>query len=125
MRRQHHVSIVASNHETLDGLESYLGELSIVAHGTTYLERAAEITPPSYSAIIVFPDDFPEPAVRFALGEIRERCRHILTLVVTRDVHRFSTLTDAGASFLVLPKPVWAWTIADALRERLSLNKSS
>jgi hypothetical protein len=117
------VTVVARNTETLRALESYLRGAGVAANGTRMVDRVLEMTPPSSSAVILFPDDYPEEVVAIALGGLRRERPDLLAVIVSQEPKRFEQLTEAGSSRhrapLVIPKPAWAWTILDALRARL------
>jgi DNA-binding NtrC family response regulator len=124
MRARHRptaVTIVADNPETLDELQQYLRRAGITTNGTRQIERSADMTPPSTTAVVMFPDDFHSGDVMAALAALRSRRPKALTVVVTREPARFDTLpsSDGSQSVLVVPKPAWGWTILDAIRGRL------
>jgi hypothetical protein len=119
------VTVVSNNRETLHALEVYLRGAGIAASGTRALEQVAEITPPSSTAVIVFPDEYAHAVVDKALSALRRDRSRLLVVVVTHEPHRFERPAGrAGASgTLVIPKPAWAWTILDAVRARLGSSR--
>ncbi len=118
-KRRPHVTIVSDNAETLDGLESYLRSAGLIAQGTRLLERAVEMTPLSFSAVLLFPDDFPAHRVDAILAQLQKHRPKAQRVLVTSDPKRFDGLFgDAPLAVLVVPKPVWGWTILDAIRAR-------
>jgi hypothetical protein len=115
------VTVVSRNRETLHSLEVYLRGVGVAANGTRELERVVEMTPPSATAVIVFPDEYAQLAVDKALLALHRDRSRALVVIVTHEPQRFEAhTTRSGASPpLVIPKPAWAWTIVDAVRARL------
>ncbi len=118
--RSLHVTIVSDNPETLDGLESYLRRAGVTTNSTRHIEKCSEMTPPSASVIVLFPDDFRLDAVMSALAGLRDQRPAALPVLVTKEPKRFESVPSSagGLSPLVVPKPVWGWTILDAIRAR-------
>jgi len=116
-----HVTIVSDNPETTDGLEFYLRRAGVTTTGTRHIEKASEMTPPASSAVVLFPDDFRSEAVTSALASLRTQRPSALPVLVTKEPKQFELLpsSDGGLLPLVVPKPVWGWTILDAIRARL------
>jgi len=115
-----HITIVSSNPETVDGLEAYLRRAGVRTRGTRQIEKATEITPTTASVVVLFPDDFGSDLVTSALGTLRSHRPKTLTVLVTKEPKRFESLpVTEGIAPLVVPKPVWGWTILDAIRSRL------
>ena len=118
--RPSHVTIVANNPETLDGLATYLGEAGVIVCGTRRIELCLEIVPPASSAVVFFPDDFPSSALIAALAAMRRNRPTALVVLVTSAPRRFENLArDGHPASLVLAKPAWGWTLLDAIRGRL------
>lgn len=116
------VTLVAKNPSTLEGLETYLQGVGVLANGTRSIERLLEMTPPSTAAAIVFPDEFQAAAVISALETAKKQRPDVLVVVITNDPSRFDKLAggaDESGRLLVIAKPVWAWTILDAIRAQL------
>ena len=124
MRRRHdlplNVTIIASSPETLDGLESYLRGVGVNTNGTRHIEKIVEMTPPSSAAVVLFPDDFGAPSVFAALHLLRIERSHALVVLVTRAPKQFEFEGQGDKENwpLVVPKPVWGWTLLDAIRAR-------
>jgi len=80
------------------------------------------LAPPWTSAVVLFPDEFKLPAVLDALAGLREDRPGALPILVTQDWRNFEKCFVAHGAWspLVLAKPVWAWTILDAIRARLA-----
>jgi DNA-binding NtrC family response regulator len=113
------VAVVSDNAETLDDLERYLCDAGIAARGTRSLEQACEMVSASRSVVVLFPDDFPTIRVFAALAALRRRRPGAQAVLVTKDHRRFASAEGA----LVIPKPVWGFTILDAVRTRLELTE--
>lgn len=115
-----HVTIVANNPETLDGLATYLAEAGVTVRGTRRIDLCLEMVLPASSAVVLFPDDFPSSAMAEALGALRRHRPTTLVVLVTGDPRRFERPgRDGRPASLVLPKPAWGWTLLDAIRARL------
>jgi hypothetical protein len=118
------VTIVATNRATLEGLQSYMTRAGVRARS---VRRVADIGADPCSALVVFPDEFHSRDVLLELRRIRRERPKVLSLIVTREPHRFAELVDdqaTGAATVVLPKPVWGWTILDAIRARFDQPRS-
>jgi len=110
------VAIVSANPETLDGLQSYLQSAGVAARGTRRLEDCAELKAPATAAVILFPDDFPQESVMAIIADIGARGPNILRVLVTSHPKAFEALAEGRRNVLVVPRPVWGWTILDAIR---------
>jgi hypothetical protein len=115
------VTVVSNNRDTLHALEEYLRGAGVAANGTRALDHILEMTPPSSTAVIVFPDEYAQAIVDKALTALQRERPKVLVVIVTNEPHRFERLVGrlAGSQSLVIPKPAWAWTIVDAVRARL------
>jgi DNA-binding NtrC family response regulator len=113
------VAVVSDSAETLDGLERYLRDAGIAARGTHSLDQAWEMVTPWRSVVVLFPDEFPTIRVFAALAALKRRRPGALPVIVTKDYRRFATAEGA----VVIPKPVWGFTILDAVRTRLELTE--
>jgi len=116
-----HVTVVSDNPETLDGLESYLRAAGATVQSTRRLEKCPVMVPAFAAAIVLFPDDFPRDAVFRTLAELHSQRPNALLVLVTSEPKQFQGLPsgDGRIAPLVVPKPVWGWTILDAIRARL------
>ncbi|CAN5883453.1 hypothetical protein BH11MYX4_BH11MYX4_60460 [soil metagenome] len=110
------VAIVSANPETLDGLQSYLQSAGVAARGSRRLEDCADLTAPATVAVVLFPDDFASDSVMAAVLDLGARGPGILRLLVTGHPRTFDALVEARRNVLVVPRPVWGWTILDAIR---------
>lgn len=111
-----HVAIVSANPETLDGLQSYLQSAGVAARGTRRLEDCAELKAPATVAVVLFPDDFASETVMATVLDLGARGPGILSVLVTGHPKMFDALASRGRNVLVVPRPVWGWTILDAIR---------
>jgi hypothetical protein len=108
------VTIVSANPETLDSLQGYLRDAGISASsrrdlaGTKGMRRAG--------AFIIFPDDFAWDQVVAMLAELATRHPEAIPLLVTAHPQRFDGALVLPSDVVILPRPVWAWTILDTLR---------
>jgi len=110
------VTIVASNPETLDGLQSYLRGAGAGAHGMSEL-AGPELVPSETRAVVFFPDDFVHRDVIDTLARFRRERPSTVLVVVTSDPKRFRALASSMRTPpVVLPKPAWGWKILEAIR---------
>ncbi len=93
-----------------------------MTNGTRVVERVLEMTPPSSTAVILFPDEYGHVVVGTALAALHRERPDVLAVIVTSEPRQFEQ-TSAGLPDhpipLVIPKPAWAWTILDAVRAKL------
>jgi hypothetical protein len=113
------VAIVSTNPETLDGLHGYLNAAGVHARCLRELDACSRSAPASTRAFIVFPDDFAWEHVVAAVAELTAGRPSALPILVTAHPKRFAKLIDAD-KVLVVPRPVWGWTILDAIRAHLA-----
>lgn len=114
--RPRQVAIVSANPETLDGLQSYLQSAGVAARGTRRLEDCAAMTAPATAAVVLFPDDFERESVLATVVDIGARGPAILRVLVTGHPQAFEVLADGRRNVMIVPRPVWGWTILDAIR---------
>ncbi len=117
--KQIHVSIVAGNPATLEGLRAYFDRVGVASHGTETV-RDVEQMPPATTAVVLFPDDFAVEEVEPRLLALRRARPSVLVVLVTREPTSFKTAVSADGRSLppiVLPRPAFGWTILDAIRE--------
>jgi len=110
------VAIVSANLETLDGLQTYLRGAGVAARGTRRLEDCSDLTAPSTVAVVLFPDDFRLESVVATLAEICASRPSILRLLVTGHPKTLEPLFGGHRNVMIVPRPVWGWTILDAIR---------
>jgi hypothetical protein len=118
------VIVVATNPETLDGLSSYLQGAGVAARCTRDLEECTRVASASDGnvAVVIFPDDFRWEKVVAALAEVAGIRPPVLPLLVTAHPQKFETLS-AAEDVVIMPRPIWGWTILDAIRSRISARK--
>ena len=109
------VTIVSTNAATLDGLQTYLRGAGVVARCAGVLDRCVKSSPAMTIAFILFPDEFRWESVVATLADLAAQRPRALAVLVTAHPDRFELLT-APAGALIVPRPVWGWTILDALR---------
>jgi hypothetical protein len=112
------VAIISMNPETLDGLHSYLSAAGVHARCMTDLDECVKLAVASTQAFILFPDDYAWERVVAGVADLTERRPAALPLLVTAHPKRFAKLIDVE-KVLVVPRPVWGWTILDAIRAHL------
>jgi DNA-binding response OmpR family regulator len=116
--RSFEVVIVSDNPETLDGLQSYLRGAGVTARCARDLVECTTFATATTIAFVLFPDDFvPENVVALIADLTRARPK-AMSLLVTSEPHRFESLTSRHG-VLVMPRPVWGWTLLDAIRAHL------
>lgn len=110
------VVVVSTNPATRDPLLSYFRDSGVSADGrgdARGLGRACR----SATALVVFPDDLDGDVVA-ALRSARASSPGVLVLLVTGSPQRYvASLADANAvPPQILAKPVFGWTLLDAIR---------
>ena len=111
-----HVVIFSANPETLDGLEAYLCSVGFQAKGRRQLDASSGLTSASTLAIVLFPDDFPWDAVIATVGALAAKSTSTLRVLVTGEPKKYEHLIAGRKNFVVVPRPIWGWTILDAIR---------
>lgn len=112
------VSIVSTNPETLDGLQAYLNAAGVAARCTREIDDCSRLASANTRAFVVFPDDFSRERVVAAIAELTSKRPSALPVLITAHPNRFAELLDAD-KVLVVARPVWGWTILDAIRAHL------
>lgn len=108
------VVIVATNPETIDGLEGYLRAAHVTARCTTDLDRCVGLVGKATLAFVIFPDDFGRERVLSVVADLQQRCRSVVPILITANATRFADLLPK--SVVVMARPVWGWSILDAIR---------
>jgi hypothetical protein len=72
--------------------------------------------------LIVFPDDFLFRKVVAALTTAIARHPGLLPVLVTNEPARYERLLEVN-HMLIVPRPVWAWAIYDAIRGHLAVGE--
>lgn len=114
----HEVTIVSANAETLDGLQAYLSGAGFVARCARDLAACKKTASPRTLAIVVFPDDFRWEEVADALADLAAQHPRALPVLVTAHPQRCEALRSTE-ELLIVPRPVWGWTILDAIRAHI------
>jgi hypothetical protein len=112
------VAVVSANQGTLDDLERYLRDVGLRTSCSKHLGVALG-QPPSVVALVVFPDDFLRSRVIATLHAVAKARPRVLSLLVTGEPGRYEHDLPDTEHILVMPRPVWAWAIYDAIRPRL------
>jgi hypothetical protein len=113
------VAVVSANHETLDDLRGYLRGVGVEAACGRKLD-VLEGLPATVVALVVFPDDFLRQNVVTRLAAIIDLRPRLLAILVTGDARRYSDDLPRSPRIVVVPRPVWAWAIYDAIRPHLA-----
>ena len=105
------VTVVSTNPETLDGLVPYLRRVGFDVDGAPELGPVSNV-----GAFVVFWDDFPDEA-------LLSRVAHngASTILVTRHPKKTRASVEGiplEARPLIVPCPIWGFTIVEALRSR-------
>jgi hypothetical protein len=114
-----YVSVIADNPETRDGLRDYLREAGVTTQATGALNDTVAV-PRAATAVVIFPDEFGAKEIVASVLSLRTVRPRLLILLVTGVPQRFrAALEPDGRSPLpvILPKPVFGWSILDAIRE--------
>jgi hypothetical protein len=112
-----HVTVVANNPQTLDGLHDYFARVGVESNGTRELQLPARES--STTGLVLFPDDFELGEVQRFVGALRRSRPKLLLVLVTSAPQRLGSAIEPDESSLlplVMPKPAFGWTILDAIR---------
>lgn len=108
------VAVAAKEPDTLTSITSYLDAAGIATVAFTDLADVS-LAPSDAAVFILFPDAFRWEVVVSALVSIREGHRSALPVIVTSTPRRYEELT-LGERVLVVPRPVWGWSVLDGIR---------
>jgi hypothetical protein len=112
------VAIVADSQDAIAGLEEYLEGAGVVATTSTSLDDSTKI-PSTLRAVVLFPDGFHSGNATRWIASVRRRGPKLLIIVVTGSPQRIvgALRPELNRSIpLILQKPVFGWTILDAIR---------
>ncbi len=109
------VTIVSANPVTLESLHGYLRGAGLSVRCASDLRTCVKSTGPETLAIVLFPDDFRWEKVVATLADLAAQRPKALPVLVTANPQRFERVTPSG-HVLIVPRPVWGWTIVDAIR---------
>jgi hypothetical protein len=114
------ITVIADNPETLEGLRHYLSGVGVVPYTARTLNDLDTLS--CSMALVLFPDGFGTADVTASVASIRAAHPQLLILFVTSAPQLFSLVLGPDNESLlpiVLPKPVFGWTILDTIRARL------
>ncbi len=117
-RRETHVTVVSESPKTVSDLRAYFARAGLSSDGIPSLPDAGGV-PTESTAVVLFPDEVAVTHFVASLRSLRAARPRLLVLVVTAAPQRFrDALEPDGHSLppVVLPKPVFGWTILDAVR---------
>jgi hypothetical protein len=110
--------VVCDDDDTLMRLRDYLVRAGVETQATRRLADAW--TQPERVSIVLLPDDFDAGEVTDGLCNLLVRSPSPLLIVVTTAPRLFEPLIESlgnPESVVIMPKPVWGWTILDLLRQ--------
>ena len=113
------VIMVCDNDTTLVDMRAYLRGAGIDARATRRLSEAWALRTTA-DAVLLFPDDFDREQISNSMPRWMARSPHPLLVLVTGDPSYYETQMRGLSPALtpvILPKPVWGWTIVDVLRQ--------
>jgi hypothetical protein len=113
------VVIISANRETLDDLEGYLRGVGVGSVCSRHLGVAEELGL-DVLALVVFPDDFLPQNVLAMLSAIGDCRPSILAVLATSEPRRYEPGLADNDRVVIMPRPVWAWTIFDVIRSHLA-----
>jgi len=108
--------VVGDDDDTLLRLRDYLVGAGVQTRATRQLTH---LWKPSSEAIVLMPDDFDAGEVSDALRRLLSRPQPPFLIIVTAGPRLFALLRESLGktdSVVIIPKPVWGWTILDLLR---------
>jgi len=109
--------VVGDDDDTLLRLRDYLVRAGVQTRATRQLDDAWKS--PSSQGIVLLPDDFDAGEVTDGLTRLLSRPPAPFIIIVTAGPRLFEPLIEglgSPLSVVVMPKPVWGWTILDLLR---------
>jgi hypothetical protein len=109
--------VVCDDDDTLIRLRNYLVRAGVPTRATRRLADAWQ--PASGEAIVLLPDDFDTGEVTDGLSRLFSRPAAPFMVIVTAGPRLFEPLIQSlgsSDSVVIMPKPVWGWTILELLR---------
>jgi hypothetical protein len=109
--------VVSDDPELLTQLRDYLIRAGVPARATRRLGDAW--LRGSSEALVLLPDDFETGQVTDGLSRLLSLPRCPLVIVITAGPRLYEPLIESCGnpeSVVLMPKPVWGWTILDLLR---------
>lgn len=113
------VVIISANQETLVDLEGYLRGVGVGSVCGRHLGVAEELGR-DVLALIVFPDDFLSQDVLTTLSAVVHCRPSILAVLATSEPRRYERGLADKNHVVIMPRPVWAWTLFDVIRSHLA-----
>jgi hypothetical protein len=110
--------VVGDDDDTLIRLRDYLVRAGVEARATRQLAEAW--TRPASECIVLLPDDFNAGEVTDGLVQLLSSASSPFLIVVTACPRLYEPLIESlgnRESVVIMPKPVWGWTILDLLRQ--------
>jgi hypothetical protein len=111
--------VVCDDDDTLIRLRDYLVRAGMQTRATRRLSDAWKSS--SGEGIVLLPDDFDTAQVTEGLSGMLARAPSPFVIIVTAWPPLFEPLVQSIGdpdSVVLMPKPVWGWTILDLLRAR-------
>jgi hypothetical protein len=111
--------VVCDDDDTLIRLRDYLVRAGVETRATRRLGDAWGR--PASECIVLLPDDFNAGEVTDGLVQLLSSASSPFVIVVTADPRLYEPLIESlgnRESVVIMPKPVWGWTILDLLRQR-------
>jgi hypothetical protein len=110
--------VICDDDDIMIRLRDYLGRSGVEARATRQLAEAWVL--PESESLVLFPDDFDAGEVTDGLERLlsRESCPFVI--VITMGPRLYEPLIESlgnPESVVIMPKPVWGWTILDLLRQ--------
>jgi hypothetical protein len=110
--------VVCDDDDTLIRLRDYLVRAGVETRATRRLADAWG--QPSSECIVLLPDDFNAGDVTDGLEQVLSRAPSPFVIIISAGPRLYEPLIESlgnRESVLLLPKPVWGWTILDLLRQ--------
>jgi hypothetical protein len=110
--------IVSDDDDTLLRLRDYLVRAGVETEATRRLGDAWGGS--ASQSIVLLPDDFDSGEVTGGLGQLLLRTPSPFVIIVTAGPGSYEPLIESlgnPSSVVIVPKPVWGWTILDLLRQ--------
>lgn len=111
--------VVCDDDDTLIRLRDYLVRAGVETQATRQLADAWGR--PADECIVLLPDDFNAGEVTDGLVQLLSSASSPLVIIVTAGPRLYEPLIESLShreSVVIMPKPVWGWTILDLLRQR-------
>jgi hypothetical protein len=110
--------VVCDDDDMIIRLRDYLVRAGVETRATRRLADAW--VRPANECIVLLPDDFSAGEVTDGLVQLLSRASSPLVIVITAGPPLYEPLIESlgnRESVVIMPKPVWGWTIVDLLRQ--------